>query len=117
MDIHVTNKTNMSWEVVYVIKKVRQLFSKYRVSKIVSSVWWSAIHAKKCSVLCCIVIVAWSTSNDVRVRSKFALNVMLELKVDLYTVAIPPPRDRDWRGNDLTSNPLGANSTVFASSP
>ena len=25
---------------------------------------------------------------------------MLEPKVDLYTVAIPPPRDRDRRGND-----------------
>ena len=30
---------------------------------------------------------------------------MLEPKVDLYTVAIPPPRDRDWRENDFTSNP------------
>ena len=29
VDIHVTNKTNMSWEVVYVVKKVRQLFSKH----------------------------------------------------------------------------------------
>ena len=29
---------------------------------------------------------------------------MLEPIVDLYTVAIPPPRDRDWRGNDFTSN-------------
>ena len=39
MVIHITNK---SWEVVFVIKKVRQLFSKHRVSKIVSSVWWRA---------------------------------------------------------------------------
>ena len=39
---------------------------------------------------------------------------MLEPNVDLHTVAIPPPRDRDWRGNDLTSNQLGANSAVFA---
>ena len=38
MDIHVTNKTNKSLEVVYIIEKVRQLFSKHRVSKIVSSV-------------------------------------------------------------------------------
>ena len=29
MDIHVTNKTNKSWGVIYVIKKVRQLFSKH----------------------------------------------------------------------------------------
>ena len=32
MDIHVTNKTSKSWEVVYVITKVRQLFSKHGVS-------------------------------------------------------------------------------------
>ena len=42
---------------------------------------------------------------------------MLEPKIDLHTVAIPPPRDCDWRGNDFTSNPLGTNSTVVASSP
>ena len=36
MDIHITNKTNKSREVAYVIKKVWQLFSKHRVSKIVS---------------------------------------------------------------------------------
>ena len=45
------------------------------------------------------------------------LNVMLEPKIDLFIVAIQPPRDRDLLGNDFTSNPLGANSTVFASSP
>ena len=64
-----------------------------------------------------MVIDACTTSNDVRVKSKFVLNVMLEPKVDLYTVAIPKPRDRDCCGNDFTSNPLGTNSTVFASSP
>ena len=42
----------------------------------------------------------------------FVLSVMLVPKVDLYIVAIPPTRDRDWRVNDFTSNPLGANSTV-----
>ena len=42
---------------------------------------------------------------------------MLVPNVDLHAVAIPTPRDRDRRGNDFTSNPLGANSTVFASSP
>ena len=42
MDIHI-NKTNKSWEAVYVIKKVRQLFSKHRVSKIVLSVWWRSV--------------------------------------------------------------------------
>ena len=46
-------------------------------------------------MLCCRIIDACTTSNDVRVKSKFALNVMLEPKVDLYAVAIPPPRDRD----------------------
>ena len=29
MDIHITNETNKSWEAVYVIEKVRQLFSKH----------------------------------------------------------------------------------------
>ena len=38
MDIHVTNKASKSWEVVYVIEKVRQLFSQHRVSKIVLSI-------------------------------------------------------------------------------
>ena len=47
VDIHVTNKTNKSWEVVYVIKKVRQLFSKHRVSNIASSVWWRAVQTEK----------------------------------------------------------------------
>ena len=47
----------------------------------------------------------------------FVLNMMFEPNVELHTVAIPPPRVRDLRGNDITSNPLGANSAVFASSP
>ena len=50
---------------------------------------------RKNVVLCCKVIDASTTSNDLRVKSRFVLNVMLEPKVDLYTVAIPPPRDRD----------------------
>ena len=37
MEIHITKKSNKSWEVVYIIEKVRQLFSKHRVSKIVLS--------------------------------------------------------------------------------
>ena len=37
MDIHVTTMTSKSWEVAYAVK-VRKLFSKHRVSKIVSSV-------------------------------------------------------------------------------
>ena len=41
VDIHVTNETSMSWEVVYVIEKVRQLFSKHRVSEIVG---WRAVQ-------------------------------------------------------------------------
>ena len=52
MDIHITNKTNKSWEVVYIIEKVMQLFSKHRVSKIVSSVWWRAVQIEKCRGLC-----------------------------------------------------------------
>ena len=52
MDIHITNKTNKSWEVVYVINEVRQLFSKHGVSKIVWSVWWRAEQTEK-NVVCC----------------------------------------------------------------
>ena len=53
MDIHITNKTNKSWEVVYVIEKVWQLFGKHRVSKVVSSVLWRAVKTEKmqCAVL------------------------------------------------------------------
>ena len=48
-------------------------------------------------MLCCKVIDASTTSNDVRVKSKFVLNVMLLTNVDLYTEAIPQPRDRECR--------------------
>ena len=47
MDIQIISKTNKFWEVVYVIEKVRQLFSKHGVSKIVSSVWWRAVQTEK----------------------------------------------------------------------
>ena len=47
MDIHIINKTNKSLEVFYMIEKVRQLFSKHRGSKIVSSVWWRAVQTEK----------------------------------------------------------------------
>ena len=67
--------------------------------------------------MCRSVIIACTTSNDMWVKSKSVLNVMLEPKVDLHTVAIPSPRDRDWFGNDLPSNLHGANSTLFASTP
>ena len=60
----------MSWEVVYVIKRVRQMFSNI-VSKIVWSVGWRVV------------------------KLKFVLNVMLEPKIDLYIVAIPL---KPWRG-------------------
>ena len=46
MDIHITNKTNKSWEVAYVIK-VRQLFGEHRVSKIALSVWWRSVQKEK----------------------------------------------------------------------
>ena len=68
-------------------------------------------------VLCWKVIDACTTSNDVWVKSRLVLNVMLEPKIHLYIVAISPPWDRHWRGNDIMSNSLGANSTVYASSP
>ena len=47
MDIDITNKTNKSWEVVYVIEKFRHLFSKHRIGEIVSSVWWRAVQTEK----------------------------------------------------------------------
>ena len=47
MDIYVTNKTNKSWEVVYVIEKVRHLFSKHKVSMIAMPVGWRAVQAGK----------------------------------------------------------------------
>ena len=53
MDIHITNQTNKSWEVVYIIEKVRQLFSKHRVSNIVSSVWLRAVQTEKMK---CVVL-------------------------------------------------------------
>ena len=64
MDIHITNKTNKSWEVVYIIEKVRQLFSKHRISNIVSSVWWRAVQTERMK---CVVLQsnACTTSNDV----------------------------------------------------
>ena len=40
----------MSWEAVYVIEKVWQLFSKHRVSKVVSSVWWRSVQTELRSV-------------------------------------------------------------------
>ena len=47
MDIHITNKTSKTWEAVYVIVKVRQLFGKHRVSKIVSLGWWRSVQTEK----------------------------------------------------------------------
>ena len=51
MDTHATNKTNISYEVVYVIKKVRQLFRKHRVRKIASSVWR---RAEQTEIMWCV---------------------------------------------------------------
>ena len=52
MDIHLTNKTNKSWEFVYVMK-VKQLFNEHRVSKIVLSVWWRVVQTEK---MWCVVL-------------------------------------------------------------
>ena len=46
-------------------------------------------------MLCCKVIDACTISNDVRVKSNNVLNVILEPKMDLYIIVIPPPRDHD----------------------
>ena len=53
MDIHIINKANKSWEIVYVIEKVMLLFSKHRGSKIVSSDWWRAVQTEKMQ---CVVL-------------------------------------------------------------
>ena len=52
VNVYVTNKKNKSCEVAYLVKKVRQLFSKHRVSKIVSPVGWRTIPAEKSVVYC-----------------------------------------------------------------
>ena len=51
MDIHVTNKTNTSWKVVLVVKKVLQLLTEHRDSKIVFLNGWRAVQTNV--VLCC----------------------------------------------------------------
>ena len=60
MDIHITNKTNKSWEVIFVIEKVNIesviLFRRFGGGR---------YRHNKCSVLCCKVIDACTTSNDV----------------------------------------------------
>ena len=47
-------RDKQSCEVVYVIENFRQLFSKHRVSKIASSVWWRVVQTEK-NVVCCAV--------------------------------------------------------------
>ena len=78
MDIPVTNKTNKSWEVVYLISKVRQLVSKHSVRKIVSSVLWRAVQTEKMECVVLNVFDASTTSINVWVKSRFVLNAMLE---------------------------------------
>ena len=65
MDIHITNKTNKSREVVCVIEKVRQLFSKHSQQDCFVGLLDCGTDRKKCRVLCCVVIDACTTSNDV----------------------------------------------------
>ena len=60
MDINVANKTNKSWEVVYVMSgscsvRLFHLFGGGRYRQMYD----------RCSVLCCNVIDACTTSNDV----------------------------------------------------
>ena len=53
MDIHVTNKTNYSWEVLYVITKVRQLFTKHSQLDCFISLVEGGTNRK--NVVCCAV--------------------------------------------------------------
>ena len=64
MDNHVTKNTHKSWEVVYAIKRVRQLFSKHGVSMIVATVVWRAVQ-KEYSLQCFMFIDTCTVSNDV----------------------------------------------------
>ena len=64
MDVYVTNKTNKFWEIVC-YHEGQAAVQEHTVSKIVSSVRRRAVQTEKCSVLCCRVIDACNTSNDV----------------------------------------------------
>ena len=46
MDIHVTSRTNKSWVVVFIVKKVRQLFGEHGVSNIVSLVGYWVVQGE-----------------------------------------------------------------------
>ena len=61
------------------------------VSKGVLSVWYK----QKNSVLLCGVTDVWTTLNEVCVKSKLDLNVMLESKLELHIAAISPPGNCD----------------------
>ena len=61
MDIHVTNMTNKSWEAVYVVNKVRQLFCINIVTKIASSIGWRVEQTEKNVVCSCRLIDVWTT--------------------------------------------------------
>ena len=74
--ISVTNKKDNSLKVIYT-ENVRLLFNEHRDSNIVSSVGWRAIQTEKCSD-------GWTSSNEVIVKSTFALNGMLLPKFELY---------------------------------
>ena len=53
MNIHVTNKTNRSLKVVFIVKKFKQLLSKHGVNKIVLSDFRRAVHTEE--ILLCAV--------------------------------------------------------------
>ena len=55
--------TSISWTIDNVVK-FRHLFSRHRVSRIVSSVEWRAVKTRSV-MLCCRVIDVWTTSNEV----------------------------------------------------
>ena len=52
MDIHITNKTNKSWEVVYVIEMIRQLFMNIESVRLFRRFGGGRYRQKKCDVLC-----------------------------------------------------------------
>ena len=113
LDIHASKITNRPLKDVFGVKNVKQLQINHRDGMIVSAFGGGLRKPKKCSVLCCRIINISTTTNDVRLLSMFLMNVMLPHKVYFNIVAIQPPRVRDWRGNDISTNPLGRNATVF----
>ena len=65
MDIRITNKSNRSWEVVYVSRRSGSCSVNIESVRLFRRFGGGRYRQKKCRVLCCKVIDACTTSNDV----------------------------------------------------